>query len=94
MQKPKAFIESRLRLCTKVLVLNKAMLEINSPHNSHTVAKSGIRHFKVFRLDELKKVYDPAGVQGELLKGVSQEGLRHRSPEITQAHGQKKGVIQ
>jgi hypothetical protein len=67
-QEPKTFIESCLRFCTKVLVLNKAVLKINSPDNSHTVAKSRIRHFKFFRLDELKKVYDPAGVQGELLK--------------------------
>jgi hypothetical protein len=69
------------------------MLEINSPDDSHTVTKGGIRNFKVLRLDKLKEVYDPAGVQGELLKGVSQERLRHRSPEIAQAYGEEKRVI-
>lgn len=72
-QEPKAFVEPSLRLSAEGRILDKAMLEIDSSDNGHTMTQSWIGYFKAFLFEKLKKMYNPTGMKRELLERVAEK---------------------
>ena len=87
LQETEAFGEPFLGLVPEDWLLDETVLKVDRSHNDDTVTYNRVTYLEAFMLDEIYQMENPAGADGNILKGLSNKRLRHNVPKVSKPHG-------